>query len=88
MSAALNFTLNGRAVATATEPSTLLVDLLPGPLGLTGPHQGRGRDTGGTGLGRAIVRHVAANHREPGKPRRRPNAVNRGSAWSESNSGQ
>ena len=36
----LQFTLNGRAVSTATEPSTLLVDLLRGPLGLTGTHQG------------------------------------------------
>ncbi len=40
MSTALNFTLNGRAASTATEPSTLLVDLLRGPLGLTGTHQG------------------------------------------------
>ena len=36
----LQFTLNGRAVSTSTEPATLLVDLLRGPLGLTGTHQG------------------------------------------------
>jgi carbon-monoxide dehydrogenase small subunit len=36
----LSFTLNGRAVSTAAEPATLLVDLLRGPLGLTGTHQG------------------------------------------------
>ncbi len=37
---ALNFTLNGRAVSTQAEPATLLIDLLRGPLGLTGTHQG------------------------------------------------
>jgi aerobic carbon-monoxide dehydrogenase small subunit len=36
----LSFTLNGRAVSTPAEPATLLVDLLRGPLGLTGTHQG------------------------------------------------
>ncbi|MDP3223721.1 MAG: (2Fe-2S)-binding protein [Rubrivivax sp.] len=36
----LNFTLNGQAVSTPAEPATLLVDLLRGPLGLTGTHQG------------------------------------------------
>jgi carbon-monoxide dehydrogenase small subunit len=36
----LEFTLNGRATATAAEPATLLVDLLRGTLGLTGTHQG------------------------------------------------
>jgi len=40
MSTALNFTLNGQAVSTTAEPATLLVDLLRGPLGLTGTHQG------------------------------------------------
>ena len=36
----LQFTLNGREVSVATEASALLVDLLRGPLGLTGTHQG------------------------------------------------
>ena len=36
----LDFTLNGRAMSVPTEPATLLVDLLRGPLGLTGTHQG------------------------------------------------
>jgi carbon-monoxide dehydrogenase small subunit len=36
----LEFTLNGRATATAAEPATLLIDLLRGTLGLTGTHQG------------------------------------------------
>ena len=36
----LAFTLNGRAVSVPAEPATLLVDLLRGPLGLTGTHQG------------------------------------------------
>ena len=36
----LSFTLNGRAVALATEPATLLLDLLRGQLGLTGTHAG------------------------------------------------
>ena len=36
----LTFTLNGRAVALATEPATLLLDLLRGQLGLTGTHAG------------------------------------------------
>ena len=36
----LQFTLNGRGVSVATEASALLVDLLRGPLGLTGTHQG------------------------------------------------
>lgn len=36
----LDFTLNGRAVSVPAEPATLLVDLLRGPLGLTGTHQG------------------------------------------------
>ncbi len=36
----LDFTLNGRATATAAEPNTLLLDLLRGTLGLTGTHQG------------------------------------------------
>ena len=36
----LDFILNGRAVSVPTEPATLLVDLLRGPLGLTGTHQG------------------------------------------------
>ena len=36
----LTFTLNGQAVSTPAEPATLLVDLLRGPLGLTGTHQG------------------------------------------------
>ncbi len=33
-------TLNGRTTAVDTEAATLLVDLLRGPLGLTGTHQG------------------------------------------------
>jgi aerobic carbon-monoxide dehydrogenase small subunit len=37
---ALAFQLNGRPVETAVAPSTLLVDLLRGPLGLTGTHVG------------------------------------------------
>ena len=37
---ALHFTLNGRAVQTTAEPQTLLVELLRGPLGLTGTHVG------------------------------------------------
>ena len=36
----LDFTLNGRALSVPTEPAMLLVDLLRGPLGLTGTHQG------------------------------------------------
>jgi aerobic carbon-monoxide dehydrogenase small subunit len=36
----LDFTLNGRAVATDAQPATLLVDLLRGQLGLTGTHIG------------------------------------------------
>ena len=36
----LDFTLNGRAVSVPAEPATLLVDLLRGPMGLTGTHQG------------------------------------------------
>jgi aerobic carbon-monoxide dehydrogenase small subunit len=36
----IHFTLNGRAVRAAAEPATLLVELLRGPLGLTGTHQG------------------------------------------------
>jgi carbon-monoxide dehydrogenase small subunit len=36
----LAFALNGRAVTVAAEPATLLVDLLRGPLGLTGTHVG------------------------------------------------
>jgi carbon-monoxide dehydrogenase small subunit len=36
----LEFTLNGRATATAAEPNILLIDLLRGTLGLTGTHQG------------------------------------------------
>jgi carbon-monoxide dehydrogenase small subunit len=36
----LEFTLNGRATATAAEPAALLIDLLRGTLGLTGTHQG------------------------------------------------
>ncbi len=37
---ALDFTLNGHAVSTTTEPATLLVELLRGTLGLGGTHQG------------------------------------------------
>ena len=36
----LDFTLNGRATRVTLEPATLLVDLLRGPLGLTGTHSG------------------------------------------------
>jgi carbon-monoxide dehydrogenase small subunit len=36
----LDFTLNGHAVSHDTEPATLLVELLRGPLGLTGTHVG------------------------------------------------
>ena len=36
----LSFTRPGRAVSTPAEPAPLLVDLLRGPLGLTGTHQG------------------------------------------------
>ncbi|MDE2081567.1 MAG: (2Fe-2S)-binding protein [Burkholderiales bacterium] len=36
----IDFTLNGRATATEAEPATLLVDLLRGPLALTGTHVG------------------------------------------------
>ncbi|WP_395701252.1 (2Fe-2S)-binding protein, partial [Aquabacterium sp.] len=32
--------VNGRAVGADVEPATLLIDLLRGPLGLTGTHQG------------------------------------------------
>jgi aerobic carbon-monoxide dehydrogenase small subunit len=38
--ALLSFTLNGRAVQTSAAPQTLLVELLRGPLGLTGTHVG------------------------------------------------
>ena len=36
----LDFTLNGRATRIAVEPAALLLDLLRGPLGLTGTHSG------------------------------------------------
>ena len=36
----LRLTVNGRAVNTDVEPHTLLIDLLRGPLGLTGTHSG------------------------------------------------
>ena len=36
----LNFTLNGKATRVAADNHTLLVDLLRGPLALTGTHQG------------------------------------------------
>jgi carbon-monoxide dehydrogenase small subunit len=36
----LNLTVNGHAVSTQAEPNILLVDLLRGPLGLTGTHTG------------------------------------------------
>ena len=36
----LNFTLNGKAVSVPADNHTLLVDLLRGPLALTGTHQG------------------------------------------------
>jgi carbon-monoxide dehydrogenase small subunit len=37
---AIQLHVNGRPVAADAEPGTLLVDLLRGPLGLTGTHQG------------------------------------------------
>jgi aerobic carbon-monoxide dehydrogenase small subunit len=37
---ALTFTLNGRSVSQEAPPATLLVDLLRGPLALTGTHVG------------------------------------------------
>lgn len=37
---ALSFTLNGRAVAVETSANTLLIELLRGPLALTGTHSG------------------------------------------------
>ena len=36
----LRLSVNGRAVDTDVEPNTLLIDLLRGPLGLTGTHSG------------------------------------------------
>jgi carbon-monoxide dehydrogenase small subunit len=36
----LDFTLNGRPTGLDVEPATLLIDLLRGPLGLTGTHAG------------------------------------------------
>ncbi len=36
----LHFTVNGRSVDTEVEPNTFLVDLLRGPLALTGTHVG------------------------------------------------
>ena len=36
----LNLRVNGQPVAVPAEPSTLLIDLLRGPLGLTGTHAG------------------------------------------------
>jgi carbon-monoxide dehydrogenase small subunit len=36
----LSLTVNGHAVENAVEPATLLVELLRGPLGLTGTHVG------------------------------------------------
>ena len=36
----LKFEVNGRAVATEVAPATLLIDLLRGPLALTGTHAG------------------------------------------------
>jgi aerobic carbon-monoxide dehydrogenase small subunit len=40
MTSSLNFILNGRVTEIATPPHTLLVDLLRGPLALTGTHAG------------------------------------------------
>jgi aerobic carbon-monoxide dehydrogenase small subunit len=40
LTATLAFTLNGRATTLASPPHTLLVDLLRGPLALTGTHVG------------------------------------------------
>ena len=36
----VNVNVNGQALSVQTEPSTLLIDLLRGPLGLTGSHVG------------------------------------------------
>ena len=36
----LSLSVNGRPVSTSVDPSTLLVELLRGPLGLTGTHVG------------------------------------------------
>ena len=36
----LKLTVNGHAMATEVAPSTLLIDLLRGPLALTGTHAG------------------------------------------------
>ena len=36
----LNFSLNGKAASVAADNHTLLIDLLRGPLALTGTHQG------------------------------------------------
>lgn len=38
--ARMQLSVNGRAVEADVEPATLLVELLRGPLGLTGTHQG------------------------------------------------
>jgi len=40
MSTPLSLTVNGQAVQAAVDPATLLVDLLRGPLALTGTHVG------------------------------------------------
>ena len=40
MSSSIEFTLNGRATAVAAPPEMLLLDLLRGPLSLTGTHSG------------------------------------------------
>ena len=55
----IDFTLNGRAMRAETEPQTLLVELLRGPLGLTGTHVGC--DTSQCGCCTVLLDDAAVN---------------------------
>ena len=46
----IDFTLNGRAVSVAADPTAILLDVLRGPLGLTGTRYGCGQEQCGACL--------------------------------------